>query len=206
MKNLKKQSLASLLLLMSVFFFSCEKDDPVPELDQEVITEITLVFEELNDDGAPVPGSGFEVVARDAEGISLGGSPQVEDINSLEPGKSYQMTIRLYNDIADEDMTGEIEEHGEEHQFYFLGSALVGEAAFLDYTYDDEDVNGNPIGLKGRVSVNESVETTTGSLRVILRHGLNKGFGGADQPVFEHYETAGGESDLDITFRVNLPG
>lgn len=206
MKNLKKQSLATLALLMSVFFFSCEKDDPVPELDQEVITEITLVFEELNDAGAPVAGSGFEVVARDEEGISLGGSPQIGDINSLVPGKNYHMTIRLYNDIADEDMTGEIKEYGEEHQFYFLGSALLGETAFLDYTYDDEDVNGNPIGLKGRVSVNESVNASTGSLRVILRHGLNKRFDGADQPVFEHYETAGGESDLDITFKVNIPG
>lgn len=202
MKNSHPRLLSTLLLVLSVFIFSCEKDDPVPEIDQELITELNLVFEEVTESGNVVPNSRFEVTAKDAEGISLGSSPQIEDIVSLVPGKVYQLSIELYNDIADEDMTEEIAHHGDEHQFYFLGSAFVGNAAFLEYSYLDEDENGKPIGLKGRVTVDESV--STGSFRVILRHGLNKAFTGADQPNFESYETAGGESDLDITFQVKF--
>lgn len=202
MKNPNPKFLPSLLLLLSAFIFSCEKDDPVPEIDQELITELTLVFEEVDEAGTVVPNSGFEVTAKDAEGISLGSNPQIEEITSLVPGKTYQISISLYNDLAKEDMTEEIGEHSDEHQFYFLGSALVGNAAFLEYSYLDEDENGKPIGLKGQVTVNESV--STGSFRVVLRHGLNKNVSGADQPSFENYETAGGESDLDITFQVRF--
>ena len=202
MKNLNPKLLFSLLILLSVFIFSCEKDDPVPEIDQELITEITLIFDEVDEAGVIVPGGGFEVVATDAQGISLGGTPQIEDIVSLVPGKNYQLSLELYNEIANEDMTGEIAEHGDEHQFYFLGSALVGNAAFLEYSYLDQDENGFPLGLKGKVSVDENAQS--GSFRVVLRHGLNKSFTGADQPSFENYETAGGESDLDITFQVKF--
>lgn len=202
MKTSNAKLLNGLFLLLSVLIFSCEKDDPVPEIDQELITELTLVFEEINEAGNVVPNSKFEVTAKDAEGISLGSAPQIEDIVDLVPGKTYQLSIQLYNDIAKEDMTGEIAEHGDEHQFYFLGSAFVGNAAFLQYSYTDEDENGNPVGLKGLLTVGESV--TSGSFRAVLRHGLNKAFAGADQPGFENYETAGGESDLDITFQVKF--
>lgn len=202
MKNSNAKLLSGLFLFLSLFIFSCEKDDPVPEIDQELITTLTLVFEEVNEAGNVVPNSKFEVTAKDAEGISLGTSPQIEDIVNLVPGKTYQLSIELYNDIADEVMTEEVAEHGDEHQFYFIGSAFVGNAAFLQYSYIDEDENGKPIGLKGQVTVGESVNT--GSFRVVLRHGLNKAFGGADQPNFEDYETAGGESDLDITFLVKF--
>lgn len=202
MKNSSPKLLSGLLLLLSVSIFSCEKDDPVPEIDQELITEMTLLFEEVDGTGAVVAGSAFEVVARDAQGISLGSTPQIEDISSLVPGKTYQLSITLYNDIAKEDMTGEIVAHGDEHQFYFLGSALVGDTASLGYTYLDQDADGYPLGLKGTVSVSDNV--SMGSFRVVLRHGLNKAFSGADQPNFENYETAGGESDLDITFQVKF--
>src|SRR5690606_1695382 len=147
MKNCNSKLLNGLFLLLSIFIFSCEKDDPVPEVDQELITELTLVFEELNEAGDVVPNSKFEVTAKDAEGISLGNSPEIEDIVNLVPGKTYQLSIELYNDIAKEVMTEEVAEHGDEHQFYFLGSAFVGHAAFLEYSYLDGDENGKPIGL-----------------------------------------------------------
>lgn len=204
MKNKHPKSLALLLIVLSFLTYSCKKDDPVPEIDQELITEVTLVFHELNDSGQPIQGSSFEVVAKDAEGISLGGQPQIDAIKDLVPGKSYWLSILLYNDIADEDVTEEVKEYGKEHQFYFLGSALTGEGAFLDYTYEDADMDGNPIGLKGMINVDESVTVNTAFLRVILRHGLNKQYNGASDPVFKNYESAGGESDLDITFKVEF--
>src|SRR5690554_2642456 len=204
MKQLNFKLPLTLLMPLALLMTACEKDDPVPEIDQEVITEITLLFTELNDAGTPISGSSFEVVARDAEGISLGSSPEIGAINSLEAGKNYQLEISLYNDIADEDITEEVYEAGEEHQFYFLGTSLVGDTAFLNYAYDDTDGNGKPIGLTGRVAVNGTASNSAGTFRIILRHGLNKNFGGADDPNFQSFESAGGESDLDIAFPVNL--
>lgn len=191
-----------LFLSLGIFLSSCEKDDPVPEIDQEVITELTLSFTELNDADEPIPGTGFEVKATDVEGISLGGSPTIEVIDSFEAGKKYQLDIFLYNHIAGEDVTEEVEEHGDEHQFYFLGTSMVGENAFLSYAYNDTDQHGQPIGLKGMITVGQASAGTTGSFRVILRHGLNKDFAGASNPTFGNIESAGGESDLDVTFEV----
>lgn len=204
MKKLNLKLLSALLVPMAFILASCEKDDPVPEVDQEVITAVTLTFAEVDDADVPVAGSAFEVVARDVEGISLGNSPEIDVISSLEAGKKYQLEISLYNGIADEDVTVEVAEDDTEHQFYFLGSALVGEAAFLTYAYNDSDGNGNPVGLKGNIAVDESATSNAGTFRVVLRHDSNKDFTGADDPNFENFEQAGGESDLDVTFQVTL--
>lgn len=204
MKNQKFRHLLILIVSFSFFLSSCEKDDPVIEIDQEVITHVTLRFTEVNELNEPIAGSGFEVEAVDAQGISLGDTPEIGTISSLEPGKRYLLDIGLYNSMADENVTEEIAEDDEEHQFYFLGSSLVGEAAFLTYSYSDMDANGNPVGLRGLVTVNESPPINAGTFRVVLRHGLNKDFSGANNPIFENFEQAGGESDLDITFQVSM--
>ena len=202
MKNQKFKSLLSLFIPLTLIFSSCEKDDPVPEIDQAVITNITLRFTEVNELNQPIDGSSFEVEAEDAQGISLGDSPEIETISALLPGKKYLLELDLFNSIATENITEEIAEDDEEHQFYFLGTSLVGEAAFLTYTYIDMDGNDNPVGLQGYVTVKETMPVNNGTFRVILRHDLNKEFSGANNPNFSTFEQAGGESDLDITFQV----
>src|SRR5690606_13216585 len=107
MKKLTPKLLLVILIQLSVFLTSCEKEDPVPEIDQEVITDVTLLFSEVDDSGEIVAGSGFEVVARDAEGISLGNSPEIGTIEGLEAGKKYLLEVTLYNSIAGEDVTAE---------------------------------------------------------------------------------------------------
>jgi hypothetical protein len=204
MEKLNYKLLSALLIPLGFFMASCEKDDPVPEIDQEVITDVTLTFTEVDENQQPIAGSSIVAVASDAEGISLGNALEIDVISSLEPGKQYQLVISLYNSIAGEDVTVEVAEDDTEHQFYFLGSAFVGDEAFLTYAYDDSDRNGNPVGLEGYVTVNETPTATTGTFRVVLRHDSNKDFTGADNPNFENFEQAGGESDVDVTFEVTL--
>jgi hypothetical protein len=190
-----------LLILLSAFaltFSSCESDDPVPENEQEVITDVTLKFTELDAAGAPV-GTPLEFTASDAEGIELGTNPTVETI-TLERSKTYLLEISLFNAIENEDITEEIDEEREEHQFFFLGSAFAG-TAILTYTYDDEDADGNPVGLRGFV---ETIGFNSAQMRVVLRHDLDKSFSGANNPNWENFVQAGGETDLDITFPVVL--
>lgn len=185
-------------MILSLAFASCKSEDPVPENDEELITDVTLRFTEVDGSGNVI-GDPLEFVASDPQGVELG-DPTIETVE-LEYGKSYQMEIFLYNSIADEDITEEVQEESEEHQFYFLGTAFVG-SSLLTYSYDD--LNGEIIGLKGQVSVAESPGFNSASMRIILRHDLDKNYPGADDPNFENYAQAGGETDLDLTFPLVL--
>ncbi|MDR7131908.1 hypothetical protein J2X69_004274 [Algoriphagus sp. 4150] len=187
------------LALVSLNFSSCSSDDPVPENDGELITDVTLTFQEIDENGNAV-GDSFDFTASDPQGIEVGSAPTIETV-TLTKGKTYQMSIEVYNSIADEDITEEILEESDEHQFYFLGTAFVG-SPVLSYAYDDE--GGVLLGLKGIVTVASTPATNNATMRILLRHDLDKDYPGADNPNFEGYAQAGGESDLDISFPLIL--
>ncbi len=109
MKNLKKVSLY-LLALVAFGFASCKSEDPTQENDGEVITDVTLKFQELNASNALV-GSVLSFKASDPQGIEVGKTPTIQSIN-LAKGKKYQMTIEVTNAIENEDITKEILDRG----------------------------------------------------------------------------------------------
>jgi hypothetical protein len=197
MKNLKKVSLY-LLALVAFGFASCESEDPTQENDGEVITDVTLKFQELNASNALV-GSVLSFKASDPQGIEVGKTPTIQSI-SLAKGKKYQMTIEVTNAIKGEDITQEILTEAAAHQFFFLGQ--VFDSSFFSIQY--ADAGGIALGLKTTVTVSSSTGTNNSSMRVVLRHDLNKSFPGASNPNFANFAQAGGESDLDITFPVIL--
>jgi hypothetical protein len=192
-----------LLIAILAFAFACSSDDPEIESEEEVITDVTLSFTEVDEEGNSLNLS-FVTTASDSEGLELGSNPTIGTI-TLEAGKRYLLEIELYNSIEDEDITEEILEEDDEHQFYFLGSAFVG-TPVLTYVYDDEDGDGNPIGLRGFVTVANSPAVNNAQFRLVLRHDLNKGFPGANNPNFENFVNAGGETDLDIIFPLIITG
>jgi hypothetical protein len=197
MKNLKKVSLY-LAALLTLGFASCESEDPEKENEGEVITDVTLNFQELNASNALV-GSVFTFKASDPQGIEVGKTPTVQSI-TLTKGKKYQMTIEVKNSIENEDITKEILEEAAEHQFFFLGQ--VFDSSFFSIQY--ADAGGVALGLKTIVTVSSSTGTNNSNMRVVLRHDLNKSFPGASSPTFANFAQAGGETDLDITFPVIL--
>jgi hypothetical protein len=197
MKNLKKVSLY-LLALMVFGFASCKSEDPTQENDGEVITDVTLKFQELDASNALV-GSVLSFKASDPQGIEVGKTPTVQSI-SLTKGKKYQMTIEVKNSIENEDITKEILEEAAAHQFFFLGQ--VFDSSFFSIQY--ADAGGVALGLKTIVTVSSSTGTNNSNMRVVLRHDLNKSFPGASSPTFANFAQAGGETDLDITFPVIL--
>ncbi|MDI1323265.1 MAG: hypothetical protein PSV36_10980 [Algoriphagus sp.] len=183
------------LALATFAFASCESEDPVMENEEEVITDVTLSFTELNATGDPI-GTKISFKASDPQGIELGTAPTIEPVNLIK-GKTYRMEITVANAIANEDITSEILAEGDAHQFYFLGTAFVGSPP-LTIAYDD--ASGQLIGLRTKVTVAASPGFNNATMRVILRHDLNKSYPGANNPNFQNYEQAGGESDLDINF------
>ncbi|GAA0881392.1 hypothetical protein GCM10009119_43620 [Algoriphagus jejuensis] len=185
-----------LFTTLAITFSSCESDDPVAENDGELITDVTLNFQELDASGSPV-GTPFSAKASDPEGIETGGSPTIETVN-LQKGKKYLMMIEVANSIAGEDITEEILEESDEHQFYFLGTAFTGNILAIAY----DDPSGELIGLQTELTVSSSPGTNNTLMQIVLRHDLDKSYPGATNPNFSTYEQAGGETDLDITFPV----
>ncbi|WP_026952667.1 hypothetical protein [Algoriphagus mannitolivorans] len=197
MKNYTKLPLY-LFAALTLGFVSCESEDPEKENEGEVITDVILNFQELDGSNNPV-GSTFSFKASDSQGIEIGGSPTIETINLIK-GKKYSMTIQVLNTIEGEDITKEILEEADEHQFFFLGSAFTNN--ILSIVYADD--NGINLGVKTRLTVSSSPGTNNTSMRVVLRHDLDKNFPGATNPNFANFIQAGGETDLDITFPIVL--
>lgn len=194
-----KSILLYLLLLATFAFTSCQSDDPKPENDGEVITDVILSFQELDLSGNPT-GAITTFKASDPQGIEVGSTPTIDNV-TLTTGRIYQMRIEVRNSIANTDITPEILKEADEHQFYFLGTAFVG-TNVLTYTYADP--SGDLLGLVGKVMVARSPGFNNANMRIVLRHALDKNFPGATNPNFEDFIQAGGETDLDITFPLIL--
>jgi hypothetical protein len=174
---------------------SCNDDDddnpdPTPGNDPEVITTVNITFTESE---GVIPTQTFTWSDPDGEG---GNAPTIDAI-TLQAPANYLVSIEVLdesdpNDV--EDITAEILEEGAEHQFFFIGSETALDV--LGFAYNDADENGKPIGL-------ETIWTVTGpttgeaTVRVVLRHELDKGASGVSSGMIEN---AGGDTDIDIVF------
>jgi hypothetical protein len=185
MKNQTMSILRSLLLLVAVLLFSqCNTEDPEPENEEELITTLDMTF-------SPVGGGddvSFSIFDEDGDG-------PIEPVytnGTLAANTNYNVSIEVRNDEENEDITAEIVEEDEEHQFFFQKSNGLD----IEFAYDDADGNGNPIGL---ATVFITGDASDGSLVVILRHEPNKS---ADGAVNGDPSNAGGETDIQATFDV----
>jgi hypothetical protein len=203
MKNLNRflqnHSLITMLLFILIFLgVSCEPKDPENENEEELITDVTLKFTEIDNQGNKIANP-FEIKASDAEGIGVGKNPSIGTITLIR-GKRYALEISLFNRIENEDITKEIREDADDHQFFFLGTAFIGTNKVLTYEYIDKDSKNNPLGLSGMVQVAALPAVNNAIFRLVLRHDLNKSLPGANNPHFENFVNAGGETDIDIPF------
>ena len=169
---------ATLLLLSGC---NNEDEDPVIENEEELITTVVLNFS--TDTGA------FAAKWRDEDGDGAM-APVVDDI-TLEAGKSYNVTLELLNESTapSQNITEEVEDEADKHQFFFVVSSGLD----LTVAYDDDDADGNPVGL---ANIFTAGDAGTGTLTVILRHEADKtaaGVAGGDPA------NAGGETDIETT-------
>lgn len=193
---------ASLLLMAGalVFLSGCDKDDPEPENIPEVITKVELTF--LTAGGAEV-----EVTATDPDGEGPQGYTLSGPVN-LARNTTYSLSVNLINELQpvtsdDYFITLEVLEEADEHMFFYgwtgnLFSDPTGNGNIDNRTdvvnYLDEDEGGLPLGiLTDWTTVNAAVN---GTLRIVLKHqpGIKSATSTAND----------GESDLDVTFNVNV--
>ena len=177
MKFLKYALLASTLV-----FASCSDDDNTPDEvnEEEVITTLTVTLDSGTD----------QIVLQYQDLDGEGSDPAVITVSgTLSANTVYDGSIVLLNEIEGENITEEVEEEADEHQFFYT----VGSGLNVTTDYNDADSMGNPVGLSFILSTSDA---SSGALTFTLRHEPNKPNDGL--------ETAGGETDIEVTFDVTV--
>ncbi|MDO6803610.1 type 1 periplasmic binding fold superfamily protein [Wenyingzhuangia sp. 1_MG-2023] len=187
-KSTKMKLEKLIIAFVLVLGVSCSKNDPIIPNEEELITTLTYTL-------TPTDG-GDDVVLiykdLDAEGTSF----DAEITNgSLEANKTYSGVITLSNESEDpaENMTEEVEEEANDHQFFFIDIPTG-----FTISYDDSDSDGNPIGLSTIVETKDTY--VGGDLTIILKHEPNKF---AEDITIYDATNAGGETDIEVTFEMN---
>ena len=182
--KLKTMKTCSMYALLAIAMLGCSDDD-TPDVinEEEVITTVILTL---------TPESGDQVVLTTQDLDGDGPDEPVTIITgSFNENTQYQGAVRFLNETETpaEEITTEVIEEADEHQvFYTVSSGLN-----ITTTYQDEDSNGNPLGVSITL---ETGAASAGNLTVTLRHEPVKPNDGLD--------SAGGETDITTTFDVTI--
>jgi hypothetical protein len=184
LKNMRNLKFLTAALIVSSLFIGCSKDDdPQPVNEEEVITTMTVTLQP--------EGGGTDVILefRDLDGD---GSNEPEITNgNLTAGVTYSGSIVLLNEAEEpaENITEEVEEENLEHQFFFtIGGGL--DVTISDENLDDEN---NIFGTTFKLTAGT---VSSGELTFTLVHEPTKPNNGL--------ESAGGETDISVTFDVSV--
>ncbi len=184
---MKNGFLLLIFIVAAMFITSCEKDDPEPVNEEELITTVRV-------DCVPqAGGQSVELSFVDLDGD--GGQAPVITGGEFKANTLYNVEVTFLNETETpaEDITEEVREEGDEHQVFLLISGVD-----ITFSYSDADNGGNPIGLEMELAAGAP---STGQLRLILRHQPDKdasGVAGGD------ITNAGGETDVEVSFPVEI--
>lgn len=191
------------VLVLGLFIWSCDEDEPAKEDTPELITKVTLTF--------TPDGGGAPIIVTATDPDNIGSQDIVADkAISLKPNTTYSLSITLVNglaDPADEDynITNEIEEEGDEHLFYFgwtggfsnpEGDGNIDNRADA-VRYGDVDENGLPLGLITTWTTAATV-TSAKTFTILLKH----------QPNLKSATSTSqdGETDMNLEFDLEIVG
>lgn len=184
---MNKISLLMALMATTLLLFSACKDDPEVPNEEEVITTLNYTL-------TPVGGGTAVVLSfKDLDGD--GGNAPVIVGGTLAANTVYNGEMELLNEQESpvEDITAEIKEEDDEHQFFFRTTV-----AGLTIAYADMDGDGRPLGLASAVT---TTAAGSGTITITLRHEPNKSAAGV---AAGDITNAGGETDIEVTFPVNV--
>lgn len=186
---MKKSNLLIVLFASAIAFVSCSKNEnPQVVNEEEVITTLTAT---LTPQGG---GTTITLRSRDLDGD--GPNPPVITVSAnLAANKTYTGAIVVLNETENpaEDVTKEVKEEADEHQFFFTPTNNIVTTA-----YTDQDGNGRPIGIQFTLTTRNA---GTGNLTITLRHKPNKTAAGVSTGDITN---AGGETDIAATFALTV--
>lgn len=188
-KNYKiKISVLFSFLIIAFMFSSCEKDDPVPINEEELITTVKVNC---------TPVNGGELVALSFVDLDGGGgnAPMITG-GTFKANTTYDVGVEFLNEssVPVKEITQEVKDEGEDHQVF------IGTTGNLDfsYAYLDSDLDGNPIGLEMQFFIGAA---SSGQLVLTLRHEPIKDATGVANGDLTN---AGGETDVEISIPVSV--
>jgi len=198
----KTKQISSILVMISFGAITgCNNEDPAKQDVPEFISSVELIF-------TPV-GGGIQVTATATDPDGIGpGDITVDNAIALAKNVNYTLTFEILNNLADPtdpeyNIGDEIEEEGDEHQFFFswtnnVFSNPAGNGNIDNRTdalnYNDEDVNGLPIGLSTSWTTKDVA--ASGTFKVLLKH----------QPDLKSSTSTStdGETDIDLIFDITV--
>lgn len=186
----KSRGLLFGMMLYTMFSLSCgksEPDSPTIPNEEEIITSLRFSLTPM--DG----GASVQLSFLDLDGD--GGDAPFLSADTLATNASYMGVLTLLNELVNpaQDIGAEIGEEAEDHQFFF-------ESSFADVNidYQDMDQQGLPIGL---MSVVKTGDEGSGTIKITLRHEPDKSAIGVSMGDITN---AGGETDIEVTFHVEV--
>lgn len=182
---MKNFVIINFIFFLIVSLSSCEKILGGKNGEQENITTLRFIAVDVTSGVSTIDTFEFS----DADGPG-GNNPTRFDTIRFIQGRKYVVGLQLFDESKTPilDITPEIIDKGDEHQFFYLSNILG-----FTVTSTDKDAKGNPIGLNTEWNIPFS--GIIGTLQVILKH----------QPRSKTTAPGNinaGETDVDVTFPV----
>jgi hypothetical protein len=181
--------LSVLFLATSLVLTACKKSDdnvpaPTPDNEEELITTVRWI---AYSGTTPIDTAFF----RDLDGDG-GNAPVIQGI-VLDADSAYVMKVEILDESKNPvvDVTEEIEEEADEHQFFYTFENLGASS----YTYTDADSRGVPIGLEGTLITGA---VSTGNVTIILKHQPDL------KPASGNGDVSLGETDIEVEIPVTI--
>ena len=203
MKNIFKLNYLLFAVLTLFIFTACEEDDVAPEEEheEEVITDVKLIFTPTN----TLSGlATVEATAQDPDGEGVQ-ELQVSGSIDLAANATYTLTFEMMNNLETpgEDIGEEIAEEDDEHQVFFAftdgafsnptGNGNIDNASD-PINYNDQDANGNPLGLNTTWTTGTAQNDASFVVRLQHQPGVKTSSSSATT----------GDTDFELTFRLNI--
>lgn len=190
--NLWTNRFLFMIILAAASFTAC--DNPADDDDageQELITRVTI---QLQEQGA---SNVVNIVWSDPDGDGLG---DFTGTAAIRANRTYKGTIQLLNELAtdpnERNITNEIKEEADEHQFFYTFSSSL--RPFATITITDRDSKGLPLGLEFDLvtaALPGGTASLTGTLNIVLSH---------YETITKTGTNPGNEEDVNITAPVSI--
>lgn len=181
------------IILFTILFTSCNSDDdtPDPVNEEEVITTVIATFTPQGG------GTNITLQSTDLDGDGPN-EPVITISGPFASNSTYSGSVQLLNELESpaEDITEEVEEEALEHQIFYSATNGIG-----DFTYNDSDSEGNPIGISFSFQSVNTNDSINGTITITLRHEPNKDGEGVSEG---NITNAGGDTDIQVTFNVTV--
>ncbi len=205
--------LTPFVLLLSGGCADVDHDHDDHDHDHGAVTTLVLLF---------TPTDGGETLEFTWADPDAAADPEVDDIllpdasdHNHHDAQTYDLAVEVYNELEDpvEDVTPEIADQADQHQFFFTGSAVEGPAtgangdAIIQHDYADADSDGLPLGMDNSIT---TLDWGSGELVVTLRHlPLEDGEpvkvdGLAEDVASDGFSAIGGDNDIQVTFPITV--